>query len=400
MANEILLVAGTNYPEYKPVSKTKWRLHPYNAGPWRIFSTRWAERAHKVDRTTIIRLIDFFNGTFEEASFDKKGQVKFNLITDWGKLNPNNFRRYNSANKGDQSLFVLEKEVTLPKGEGPSIAYFTGIDEVGTTTVSLRDYISHFFGAPPNPLNELTISMTDVYDYIANEIGATRSHSLSELHIFSHGYAGGPILCNSLAIRNAPPERSLLDKDGRNYDFSTKNMDLANFKKAFSLNGRCYIWGCNAYIFMKKLILEIIKQKKRISDPTQKKYQFQWTSDWISDQVFFHKLLGGTTGKSDKLSLNELIVIIRNEMAKTYMQNLALASGCKVLGGLPGTYSDLDHTGVKANQLLHIPMGDKFGDEQNFSSVLDFYKNSLAVEFDPSLGFSSTYGRGYGIFKP
>jgi hypothetical protein len=253
------------------------------------------------------------------------------------------------------------------------------------------------------PLED-SISVSDVYDYLA-DVGAKRPNTIKELTIFSHAYAGGPILVNSKDLSGSNTARDMLDKDPRaRKDFTAANMQLDQFSKAFATDATSIVWGCIAWTFMKKLVLFTIAQKSKIPNPDDKKFQFTWTKDWVEDLQTFHNLLGGDSksNNSAKLSLNDIKIVVANAINDTYMQKLAGASKNRVLGALPGTYSDLDDTGPIAERFLHVPVGPKSNNSatENFSGVLDFYNKVMGVSFEPTMyGGWTPFGRGYGIYK-
>jgi hypothetical protein len=400
MAKEIVLIAGLNYPEYKssPSGRDQWNYVKPVAGPWREFSVRWARNAFQKDNTLKITLFDFFKGTRENIKFGKKSEPIFTLEETPGALDfTNNYRRLDVS--GGSFLFV-EPEKTIKSSFRPQVSYFTGVSEVNSGPVNVDDYKAKFIEPGSSPPAEKSISIVNIYDYITDEIASKRPGTLSEFHIFSHAWAGGPILVNTFDSRSTFPERDYLDKDGRTKDFDSINMIVTEFKKAFDQSASTFVWGCHAFGFMKTLIHETIRQKKTVKDPTKKALQFVHNSDWNSSVEYFHSELGGSGGKSNLLSTNDIRDKVRESLKTSYMDRLAKASGARVLGGLPGTYSDYDTKGKTSELFLHIPMGAPFGDEQNFQSVLTFYKDIVGVGFDPSQGMSKVFGRGFGVFQP
>ncbi len=397
MANELLLVAGLNYAEYEPdgSAPNRWTLRSASAGPWREFSLRVARRALRADPSLRVTLLDFFKGTREGLALDPRGRPVPTVEDTPGPLNFANYRRVETASSG-RRLVPLTRRVVAR--EQPHVLYFTGVSELSASAVALADYLAAFYGPKAGTPAERSISVTDVYGYLA-ATGGARPNTVVDLHVLSHGFAGGPILTNTKDLANVPGARDPLDKDGRrNKDFPAALTNPGDFKKAFATGATSRIWGCNAFVFMKKLVLETLRQKQTIRDPAAKRLQFTWNPDWVEDLAFFHGLLGGTGRRSDPQSVNDIVQIVRTVRDGTYMAQLAAASGQRVLGGLPGTYSDLDHDSKFGDLLLHVPMGSPFGDDQDFRGILAFYKDFLGTTFEPKEGYSSVYGRGFGVF--
>lgn len=398
--DEIILVAGLNYTKYHVKGKSL-KLEPAGPGPWRDYAVRWAEKKFKEDNTVKLTLFDFFKGTREGITFSK-GKPAFTIEMTAKPLDFDNYRRLDTTAK-----LLLPPEPSLPLNTiDVHILYLTGVSELSLGPVKTQDYVDAFIGAHSSPPAEKSISVLDVYQYVI-DVGKTRPNTVKEFHLFSHAWAGGPILvnCKDLAITPPALKRDPLDKDPRaGKDFNGSNVNPADIEKAFKKDATSFIWGCIAWTFMKQLVRFTNDQKSKISDPNAKKFQFIWTTDWVDSLDEFHAQLGGAplSNKSDKLSLNDVKKVITDAMNSTYMQNLATASKNRVLGALPGTYSDLDNKGPTAERFLHIPIGAKSSNkaDENFSRTLNFYDKTMGVQFEPTkYGGWTPYGRGYGIYK-
>jgi hypothetical protein len=172
-----------------------------------------------------------------------------------------------------------------------------------------------------------SISIKHVYDYIIT-LGAKAPASLREFHIFSHAWAGGPILVETYedAAYDAGGAHSHLrdphDKDPRIKDFDPSNMPrLKDFKAAFAPNSIAKIWGCMATHAYRNLI-RAAAQAKNDADTIS----FDWDGSSVS-----------MTAAQAKKYLQQDI------MGNTYMARLsaAIGGGTKVYGAPPGMGADL-----------------------------------------------------------
>lgn len=400
MGKEIVLVAGINYAQYaaENTEMTNWTLKKTNPGPWRRYCEQWAKNSLIQDPKLKVTLFDIFNGTREDVTLDSKSNLQFNIELSLGELKiPDHYRRLDYSSGSAVLVPLTDKLRGTPYF---NTGYFTAVGEMDSGPVSLAAYVDHFLGSNPKAPKEVSISIVDVYDYLIGDVAAKRPNTVTELHFFSHGWEGGPILANTYDFKTGK-DRDPLDKDARREkDFDPVNLSLTKFKKAFHPSAFCFVWGCIAWKFMKRLILHTIRQKKKIRDQKLKALQFKWHEDWGVDQSQFHSELGGRAGVSDKMSVIDVRELVKAKLDATYMKKLAVASGTKVFGGLPGTYSDYDKKGKISDRFLHIPMDKKFGDVHSYIDILEFYKKILGVQFDPSQGSSPDYGRGFGIFEP
>jgi hypothetical protein len=398
VASELVLVGGANYAEFKSSDSEgkHWTLHRLAAGPWRDYSMVVAKRSLKADSSLRVTFFDFVKGTRETIRLDKRGQPVASIDVTTGPLLAENYRQVERSASGG----LLSPPKSSVVGDQPHVFYFTGVSELSGASVTVTDYKAAFYGKGPSPRRptERSLSIIDVYHYLET-VGSSRPNTVAGLHLFCHAWAGGPILANTVDVPGVAGIRDPLDKDGRrDLDFPAALASAANFKKAFASDAKTHVWGCNAFIFMKQLIHETIRQKAGVRDPAAKRLRFTWSTDWVSDLTFFHSKLGGSGNRSDLMSVNDVIAVVRSVVDGTYMKQLAGASGGAVLGGLPGTYSDLDHAKKLGDLLLHVPMGAPFDDDQDFRGVLGFYNDQVGVAFDPKDGYSTVFGRGYGVY--
>ncbi len=176
-----------------------------------------------------------------------------------------------------------------------------------------------------------SVSIVHVYDYIA-ELGAVAPGSLKRFDVFSHAWAGGPILVNTDEAADFAPggsrddERDPGDKDGRAKDFSVKNLPRrSDFKKAFAAGAIGKIWGCFATTDYRRLIRGAAQAP---DETTPFKVQ-------LSDKEV------EVTAKRVK---DYFVVSI---LPQTYMGQMARAAGITVYGAPPGMGADLRAVGKK-----------------------------------------------------
>lgn len=88
-------------------------------------------------------------------------------------------------------------------------------------------------------------SVLDLYDFIKD----AKFGSIIELHFFTHGYEGGPVLYNTFDDSTDPTRRDPNDKDPRIKDFSIDDvlgtgMSRLSFVTSFSRSALVKLWGC------------------------------------------------------------------------------------------------------------------------------------------------------------
>ncbi|WPB82090.1 hypothetical protein KYC5002_23620 [Archangium violaceum] len=185
-----------------------------------------------------------------------------------------------------------------------------------------------------------SISIQHVYDYIIT-LGAAAPGSLREFHIFSHAWAGGPILIetyegSAYAAGGAQQtRRDPNDKDPRIKDFELVNMPrLKDFKAAFAADAIAKIWGCMATTAYRNLLRATAKAK---SDSETISVEWNKTTK---------KMTAGDAKKYFRDSILEY-----NYMAKL---STAVGGGLKVYGAPPGMGADLRAVPVGSKKHNHM----------------------------------------------
>jgi len=172
-----------------------------------------------------------------------------------------------------------------------------------------------------------SISIKHVYDYIT-ELGSKAPDALREFHIFSHAWAGGPILVETYedALYDEggarATQRDPHDKDPRTKDFGAINMPrLKDFQAAFAADAVAKVWGCMATHAYRNLI-RATAQTKSDADTL--------SVDWDGKNISM------TTAQAKKYLRQDI-------MGSTYMAQLSSTLGgkAKVYGAPPGMGADL-----------------------------------------------------------
>jgi hypothetical protein len=166
-----------------------------------------------------------------------------------------------------------------------------------------------------------SISIVHVYRHII-ELGRRSPGSLAALHVFSHAWAGGPILVNTDQHERYAysSQRDPGDKDGRTKDFSPANMpELEHFAAAFAPDAIAKIWGCYATTLYRRMVRAAAKA---------------------------HDLDKQLTVRADqyvrKVSAREIEAEFRQTIiGDSYMARLGRAAGITVYGAPPGMGSNL-----------------------------------------------------------
>jgi hypothetical protein len=208
-----------------------------------------------------------------------------------------------------------------------------------------------------------SISIKHVYDHII-ELGAKAPGALKDFHIFSHAWAGGPILVETHedAAYEAGGTNAALrdpqDKDPRTKDFDPANMPrLSDFKAAFAPDSIAKIWGCMATTAYRNLIRAAAQAK---SDAEIISFDWSGTSRSM-------------TAAQAKKHLRDGI------MGNTYMSRLSAAVGgsLKVYGAPPGMGADLRAVTVekRKHEYMHI-------NKSTYKREYEFLKSAFGVTAD------------------
>lgn len=223
-------------------------------------------------------------------------------------------------------------------------------DKITTFNFATGEKVESIEGQTPNKTNigKDTISILDVYRHVI-EVGRNNQSVIKELSIFSHAFAGGPILVDTFDTTGDPNGlRDPNDRDGRVKDFNSLNMpssDLQNFRNAFSADTVLWVWGC------------------RGDKPTR---------DLIRD----HGRTSSTAARS-RIETEIRTLINTNNYAKA----LATASQRNVVGSLPGIGAKFGRN--QFGETMYIDQGV-------YAIDLGFYRNVLRI---PTIN-------GYGVYTP
>ncbi len=187
------------------------------------------------------------------------------------------------------------------------------------------------------------LGAVDVYQYLSNA-GATRPGTVADFSIFSHAWAGGPILYNTGDYEDQTiAVRAPTDLDMRTKDFNATNAALwPKMPLAFTTDATPIVWGC----FATTVYRDMINYLGRVKDTAVEKFP---DPDGVT-----------------KYSRAETINILKRAITNSYMSALAKFTHRATYGGPPGygaehiEYSKLSEipanlkTKVKG-RVLHIP---------------------------------------------
>ncbi|NNB89066.1 hypothetical protein HRD49_22255 [Corallococcus exiguus] len=205
-----------------------------------------------------------------------------------------------------------------------------------------------------------SISIRHIYDYVS-ELGTRAPGALREFHIFSHAWAGGPLLVETYedAAYETVVHRDPRDKDPRFKDFAPVNMPrLKDFRAAFAADAIVKVWGCLAVDDYRNLVraLSLVRTD--------------------TEKVTVPALDGTMT----PMAAADAKKYLRNDILKfNYMSKLSAALGgrVKVYGAPPG---------MGAN-LRAIPVGKKvfnymYVDGATYKREYDFFKKTMRLVID------------------
>ncbi len=198
-----------------------------------------------------------------------------------------------------------------------------------------------------------SISIVHVYGYV-QDLGVAAPGSVLRFDIFSHAWAGGPIMINTYeeAAFRSSGQRDPGDKDGRSKDFGVMTR-AADFKKAFASTGAAKMWGCMATTIYRMLVRAAAAAK----DKTVKLTVTYETSSFT-------------------MSANEAADYFRDDiLPNTYMKALATAAGITTHGAPPGMGASLRSVG--ARNYMYV-------DQTTYAVEFKWYKGVLALQPDES----------------
>lgn len=220
------------------------------------------------------------------------------------------------------------------------------------------------------------ISITHIYRHL-EECGKNRPGTVIEFSVFSHSWAGGPILFNTSesAYYASRYERDPLDHDARMWkDFTAVNMlDQADFKAAFATTALLKMWGCLAVTKYRNLINKARKAKDDTT-PLGVPQADRMNTD-VTPNVPYPDTRPG-------------IISYLREMAykNNYMWILSQVTGLHVFGGAVGTGALLLSNG-KWNWMyipeyqLEYKGGKRVNKQPYYKKELDYMKSTLGWTF-------------------
>src|SRR5690606_22543877 len=166
-----------------------------------------------------------------------------------------------------------------------------------------------------------SISIVHVYRHII-ELGRRSPGSVAGFHVFSHAWAGGPILVNTDQEGHYADSarRDPGDKDGRTKDFSPVNMpEREHFAVAFAPGAIAKIWGCYATTLYRRMVRAAAKTRDPEVPLTVRAGKYTRTR-----------------------SANEIEREFRESLiGDSYMARLGRAAGIAVYGAPPGMGANL-----------------------------------------------------------
>lgn len=206
-----------------------------------------------------------------------------------------------------------------------------------------------------------SISIVHVYRHII-ELGRRSPGCVAGLHVFSHAWAGGPILVNTDQDSDYADSsrRDPGDKDGRSKDFLPINMpDREHFALAFAPEAIAKIWGCYATTLYRRMVRAAAK---------------------TDDLELELKVRAGQYTRN--LSAKQIVREFRESLiGDSYMARLGRAAGITVYGAPPGMGANHKRVGKRYYMFVKP---DVFGLEYRW------YAETLGLEPDLSGHFAYT----------
>ncbi len=316
-------------------------------------------------------------------------------------------------------VFTSEQPPTPPKKKKKP-ARVEATDSATFKAVTKKNYSGadpdhpHTFDTSPAGV----ISITDIYKAII-AVGADKATkgTLVEFSIFSHGWYGGAVLVNS---NDTSPTvtRDPDDKDTRTHDFNPANVskaELASFKAAFAADGICRLWGCSFTKSYFQVVHKTLKSPKyRKTKPADLKdtdvFTYEFTQEqaeafYDEDTTFFpqpveeevvikkKKVKRMKWELTFKRTLKQVKAFLKDGIKETYAQVLATAAGKTCYSAFLGTYADYESNDKKAVLPLMIVPRKVPPYADDFTKIIQFYKDVMKIPEDPE-------SRGYGTYTP
>ncbi len=196
-----------------------------------------------------------------------------------------------------------------------------------------------------------SISIVHVYTYI-QDLGVAAAGSLLRFDIFSHAWAGGPIMINTWEAPAfaSTTDRDPGDKDGRTKDYTSMTR-VADFKKAFASGGAAKMWGCQATTDHRTIVRAAARAKDKAA-----------------------KMKITYAGKEVEVSADQIATAVRDKiLPNTYMKAFADATGITMHGAPPGMGANLRAVGSR--NYMYV-------DQSTYSLEYKWYKSALGLTPD------------------
>jgi len=434
---ELVLVAGIHYPRYEALNPNaaNWTLMPrvgQEVGRFNAYCKNWALRwaARQTSDRLRVTLFDFTAGERRTWISNRAGVSTNKSIFKYHGVNSGDYLRVDIATGRFARLtrnVPRSKEDIRNNVDPPRVAHLPGAGglKIDSLPVPPSKWFAAWNAQDPAVLGPPTMSIADVYRYL-QEIGSSdHSHTVAELHFFSHGWDGGPILTNTPGshfppLSPEPKARLLYDTDGRREkDFVAPNMTddaLLKFRAAFARNATVFIWGCFSWTFAREYIRQASHATKTVT------FRFDPNGCWHDSVGAFDSSMlvehGALSGVSRPMTVEEVALRITSLVIDvSYTQRIALAladpkdgvAQPRAVGALPGLGTTWDRRRAPGEQFqfMHVPMGGASGDTSDdkcdpadMRRWLAFYDKQIpGLQFDRANGsFDKRFGRGFAVF--
>ena len=390
MPDQIVLVAGTDYPRYRADGANgTLRLAALEPGWWRPLCERLARERLASDPSVRVVLFDFFRGTVEEASAAADG-VRFD-VTERRHRDPADYRRLDHASRSPR---LVPPEPRIGRDGGDQVRFFPGISRLSAGDVAWDAYL-----AEREALELDDVSIMDVYAAI--ERAAADGIRTRELHFFSHADLRGPILVNSLDLMPPDdPRRDRFDRDGRtDKDFAPPNRDAGAFAQAFRPTSVVYVWGCGRQDVVTHVLRATAAQRTGSRLPRQVRVTCAEDSSLTPYEL--GRAFGGRwrDGQTRTIGVATLRDWLRRHVESSYPYRIAVVTGARCIGPLPGTLPAFD-PGAPEPRFLYVPAVPTAEGRAGFGDVLGVYRDLLGIDFYRPDGVGDgAFGRGFAVFQ-